>query len=108
MNYKPYSKVILENDVAICAIYEPNPFRPNILAKSLGYPIDASPTDDEWTWVQYDGCGNPIAIGDEKPDGVEVDKFTIENLKLTWTTPECAQKLCDYLNMEPNVEENNK
>lgn len=108
MKYKPYAKVIPEESGVICAIYEPNPSRPNVIAASLGYPVDATPADDEWVWVYYDWCGNPIGTSIGKPDGVDVDKFTIENLKLSWSTPESAQKLVDYLNIEVNYKEINK
>lgn len=85
---KPYMKVITQHPYAICAIYEPHPFG------SLGI------ADTEWCWVYYDWCGNPIGTSNEKPDGVEVDKFTADNLNCSWTTPECAQQLVDYLNKE--------
>jgi hypothetical protein len=100
MKYKPYAKVIT-NDGCLCAIYEPHPFRSGAISESLGRPVDTGIADDEWVWVYYDWCCNPIGISCGKPDGIEVEQFTTENLKLTWTTPECAQKLCDYLNMEP-------
>ena len=106
MEYKPYAKVIPEESGVICAIYEPHPFRSSVISQSLGRSVDTGIADDEWVWLYYDWCGNPIGTSIGKPDGVEVDEFTIENLKLSWTTPECAQKLVDYLNMEPNVKEN--
>jgi hypothetical protein len=46
--------------------------------------------DDEWCWVYYDWCGNPIGLSEEMPDGEVVDKFTKENLG--------SQELADYLN----------
>ena len=106
MDYKPYAKVITEGVHALCAIYEPHPFRSSAISEAVGSQVNTGITDDEWAWIYYDWGTNPIGVGYEKPDGVEVDKFTTDNLDFSWTTPECAQKLVDYLNMEPNVKEN--
>lgn len=88
MKYKKYAKVVT-NRYSLCAIYEPHPFRSSVIAD-----------DDEWIWVHYDYCGNPIGLSTEQPEGVEVDKFTTDNLDLSYTTPECAQKIVDYFNKE--------
>lgn len=106
MKYKKYAKVITTESGCLCAIYEPHPFRSGAISQSLGYSVDTGIADDEWVWVYYDWCGNAVGVSIGKPDGVEVDEFTVDNLDFSWTTPECAQKLCDYLNMEPNVKEN--
>ena len=105
MKYKHYTKVIPNESGCICAIYEPHPFRSCAIAESVGHPVDTGVSDDEWAWVYYDWCGNPIGLSIGKPEGIEVDKFTTENLDFSWTTPECAQKLVDYLNMEPYGED---
>ena len=46
--------------------------------------------DDEWCWVYYDWCGNPIGLSEDAPNGKVVDMFTEENLG--------SQSLADYLN----------
>lgn len=98
MKYKPYAKVV-DLPYAICAIYEPHPFRNNVISEAVGFDVDTGIYEFEWCWVFYDWCGNPIGTSDEKPDGKDVDVFTIKNLGgFSWTTIECAQKLVDYLN----------
>ena len=106
MKYKKYSKVITEESGAICAIYEPHPFRSSVISEAVGSNINTGIDNDEWVWVYYDWCCNPVCISIGKPDGVEVDKFTTDNLDFSWTTPECAKKLIDYLNMKPLDKEN--
>jgi hypothetical protein len=104
MKYKPYAKVIT-NDGCLCAIYEPHPFRSGAISEAMGAKVNTDIADDEWAWTYYDWCCNPIGIDYVKPEGIEVDKFTTDNLDFSWTTPECAQKMVDYLNMEPFGEE---
>lgn len=96
MKYKKYAKVVTKD--FLCAIYEPHPFR----SEAVGSNVNTGIADDEWAWVYYDWCCNPVGTSYDKPEGTEVDKFTTNNLDLSWTTPECAQKLVNYLNMEPN------
>lgn len=104
MKYKPYAKVV-DLSYAICAIYEPHPFRSNVISEAVGFDVDTGIYEFEWCWVFYDWCGNPIGTSDEKPDGKDVDMFTIENLGgFSWTTIECAKKLVDYLNKDPFLE----
>lgn len=74
MQYKRYAKVITKE--FLCAIYEPHPFRSSAISQAIGSHINTGIADDEWTWVYYDWCCNPVGTSDEKPDGVEVDKFT--------------------------------
>ena len=107
MKYKKYAKVIPEESGAICAIYEPHPFRSSVISEAVGSNINTGIDNDEWVWVYYDWCCNPIGISIGKPDGVEVDKFTTDNLDFSWTTPECAKKLIDYLNMK-SLDKDNK
>lgn len=104
MKYKRYAKVVTKE--FLCAIYEPHPFRSGAISEAVGYSVNTGIPDDQWTWVYYDWACNPVGMSDEKPDGVEVDKFTTDNLDFLWTTPEYAQKLVDYLNNEPYREEN--
>lgn len=79
MKYKPYTKILVINDFyGCCAIYEPSPFRKD---------------DNDWCWVYYDWCGNPVGISGDPPCGELVDKFTAENIG--------SQDLADYLNKEP-------
>lgn len=99
MKYKKYAKVVTKE--FLCAIYEPHPFRSGVISEAVSYSVNTGITDDQWIWVYYDWCGNPVGMSSEKPEGVEVDKFTTNNLDFSWTTPECAQKLVDYLNIEP-------
>lgn len=99
MKYKPYAKVLTIDDFyGACAIYEPHPFRHSSMKEVLeqaGYkaPKNMGVPDDEWCWVYYDWCGNPIGMSENIPEGEMVDKFTEENLG--------SQSLADYLNIEP-------
>lgn len=104
MKYKRYAKVVTKE--FICAIYEPHPFRSGAISEAVASSVNTGIADDEWIWVYYDWCGNPVGTSDKKPDGVEVDKFTTDNIDFSWTTPECAQILVDYLNKESYGEEN--
>ena len=94
---KKYAKVVTSG-YSLCAIYEPHPFRSSAISEAVDSHINTGVTDDNWIWVYYDWCGNPIGLSDEKPEGVEVDKFTTDNLK-------CAQMMVDYLNREYYGEE---
>ena len=100
MKYKKYAKVVT-SVYSLCAIYEPHPFRSSAISEAVNSHVNTGVTDDEWIWVHYDYCGNPIGLSDEKPDGIEVDKFTVDNLDLSWTTPECAQNIIDYFEGNP-------
>ena len=80
MKYKKYAKVITEESGAICAIYEPHPFRSSVISEAVGSNINTGIDNDEWVWVYYDWCCNPVGISIGKPDGKEVDKFTTDNL----------------------------
>lgn len=99
MKYKPYAKVLtIDGFYGACAIYEPHPFRHSSMKEVLeqaGYeaPKNMGVSDDEWCWVYYDWCGNPIGLSENMPEGEMVDKFTEENLG--------SQSLADYLNTEP-------
>ena len=106
MKYKRYAKVIPSEPGCLCAIYEPHPFRSSAISEAVGSKVNTGIADDEWCWMYYDWCCNPIGTSVSKPEGIEVDKFTTDNLDFSWTTPECAQKLVDYLNMEPYGKEN--
>ena len=94
---KPYMKVLTPNRFAVCAIYEPHPFRPSVIAEAVeqsgrtphGLPDVA---DDAWCWVYYDWCGNPVGLSSEMPEGTVVDTFTEENIG--------SKSLADYLNCE--------
>ncbi len=82
----PYKKILLENHYAICAIYEPHPFRKSALPVGAGFKI----SDDEWCWDYYDWCGNLIGMTDEEPEGKVVRFFTEESVG--------SKSLADYLN----------
>lgn len=97
---KPYEKYVLNNGLAVAAIYEPHPFR-NIAVKSAveksgrnyGYN-NTGVEDNVLCWVLYDWIGNPISIGSEIPNELEpckVDKFTVEH-------GFASQEIADYLN----------
>lgn len=102
MKYKPYTKVVTTNCWgALCAIYEPHPFRNSSIHAALNQSGKTSSqytgiADDEWCWVYYDWCGNPVGLSDEQPEGEVVEKFTEENLGY--------DKLAEYLNKEPFFE----
>ena len=106
MKYKRYAKIITNDRYSLCAIYEPHPFRSGTISEAVGSKVNTGISNDKWAWVYYDWCCNPVGISVGKPDGVEVDKFTTDNLDFSWTTPECAKKLIDYLNMKPLDKEN--
>ena len=94
---KPYLKVITRNVYGVCAIYEPHPFRSSAIKEAVEQSgrktnADTGIKDDEWCWVYYDWCGNPVGLGNEFPDGELVDKITAENIG--------SQSLADYLNKE--------
>lgn len=99
MKPKKYAKIITTG-YPLCAIYEPHPFRSSFISEATNQLVNTGVANDEWCWVYYDWCCNAIGIGYEKPDGIEVDKFTTENLDFSWTTPECAQRLVNDLNVE--------
>lgn len=84
----PYKKVLVNYCGAVCAIYEPHPFRKSAMPDGL----DRGIADSEWIWVFYDWCGNPIGHSNYMPDGKEIQTFTEENLG--------SQSLADYLNYE--------
>ena len=84
----PYKKVLVNDCGAVCAIYEPHPFRKSAMPNGFDCGID----DNEWIWVFYDWCGNPVGISNDMPDGKEVQTFTEENIG--------SQSLADYLNKE--------
>lgn len=94
---KPYKKILVKNMCAVCAIYEPHPFRNNVIKEAIeqsGYTPCGSTgvADDAWCWVYYDWCGNPVGLTSEMPEGVIVEKFTEENIG--------SKSLADYLNYE--------
>lgn len=91
MELKPYMKICLKGGCAVCAIFEPHPYR----VSALPGDADIGIGDDEWCWVYYDWCGNPVGIMesyDGMPEGEIVSAFTAENIG--------NQDLADYLNKE--------
>lgn len=97
MSCKPYEKVVTRNYYGVCAIYEPHPFRNNAIKSAVEqsghiYNAHTGIDDDEWCWVFYDWCGNPVGLSDEKPEGETAEKFTKENLG--------DENLAEYLNKE--------
>lgn len=108
MSYKHYEKVITTKDYyGECAIYEPHPFRESAIKEAVeqaGYRMSDCKVighqlvpNDEWCWVFYDWCGNPVGLSDTKPEGETVEKFTKENLYGN-------ESLAEYLNREPFFE----
>lgn len=95
---KPYLKVLTQqNRFAVCAIYEPHPFRASAIeeaVKQSGHTPHGNKgvQNDAWCWVYYDWCGNPVGLSEEMPEGVIVDKFTEENIG--------SKSIADYLNHE--------
>lgn len=93
----PYKKVVLEHRFAVCAIYEPHPFRDRSIREAVeqaGRKMSGHTgiANDAWCWVFYDWCGNPVGLSDNEPEGTVVDKFTAENLD--------SADLAEYLNRE--------
>jgi hypothetical protein len=94
------------------AIYEPNPFRPEAILgavkqskKRPGKTIclgDGRNVDDDWCWVYYDWCGNPVGLGSEVPEGKLTYKLKPEDFE--WMGYDNAVRYCEYLNKEPNQE----
>lgn len=106
---RPYIKVIdLVTALACVAIYEPNPFRPSAIKEAIesnGKKSDSYDTgvdDNEWCWVYYDWCGNPIGLGKDVPEGRLTYKLKPEDFE--WMGYENAVRYCEYLNREPNQE----
>ena len=108
---RPYVKVIdLVNNYACVAIYEPNPFRPEailgVVQKSGRKPSKVinlgDDLDNQWCWVYYDWCGNPVGLGKDVPEGRLTYKLKPEDFE--WMGYENAVRYCEYLNTEPNKE----
>ncbi len=108
---RPYVKIVdLVNVYACVAIYEPNPFRPEAILgafqksdKKPGKVINLDDDlDDQWCWVYYDWCGNPVGIGSEVPEGKLTYKLKPEDFE--WMGYDNAARYCEYLNKEPNQE----
>lgn len=104
MDYKPYEKVVTSDCCgAVCAIYEPHPFRNCAIKYAVeqnggAYNSNTGIKDDVWCWVFYDWCGNPVGLSHERPEGEVVDKFTAANVG--------DENLAEYLNKEPLFEDN--
>ena len=88
---------IKDTALAVCAIYEPHPFRSSVISEAVGNKVDTGIKNDEWIWVYYDWCGNPIGFSNKEPNGIEVKKFTAENLGFN-SNDENGIRLADYLN----------
>lgn len=109
---RPYVKIVdLVNAYACVAIYEPNPFRPEAI---LGAIKQSGKTpnkrinlgdyniDNQWCWVYYDWCGNPVGLGMDVPEGRFTYKLVPEDFK--WMGHDNSIRYCEYLNKEPNTE----
>ena len=109
---RPYVKIIdMINSFACVAIYEPNPFRPDAICdaiKQFGKSFDKiinlgdHNIDDEWCWVYYDWCGNPIGTSADVPEGRLTYELKPEDFE--WMGHENSVNYCEYLNKEPNEE----
>lgn len=55
MKYKPYAKVV-DLPYAICAIYEPHPFRSNVISEAVGFDVDMFTIENlggfSWTTIE--------------------------------------------------------
>ena len=106
MKYNPYSKVVnLKKEYALCAIFEPHPFRCSAISDAVKQSVNTGIKDNEWCWVYYDCTGNPVAIGNDKPSGIDVDTFTPENLGFDCNDDICFKNgidLSEYLNARTN------
>lgn len=93
-----YEKVITSNSPgALCAIYEPHPFRNSVIKEAVEqsgkiYSSDTGVDDDSWCWVYYDWVGNPVAVSSKQPNGDIVDKIP-DSLN--------GKEYAEYLNKEP-------
>ena len=104
---RPYVKIYdMECGFACIAVYEPHPFRDSAIqdaVKSIGKKSNQHTgiDDDEWCWIFYDWCGNPVAISDEMPEG----KFTyqVKPEHFEWMGHDNAVRFCEYINKEPNT-----
>ena len=104
---RPYVKIYdMECGFACIAVYEPHPFRDSVIqdaVKSIGKKSNQHTgiDNDEWCWVFYDWCGNPVAISDEMPEG----KFTyqVKPEHFEWMGYDNAVRFCEYINKEPNT-----
>ena len=92
MRYNPYEKMVNTN-YGVCAIYEPHPFRSNVISEAVNQKVNTGIPDSSYVWVFYDWCGNPIGISDKRPAGDYVDKFTEKNVG--------SKELAEYLNQTP-------
>ena len=111
---RPYVKIVdLVNAYALVAIYEPNPFRPEALCgavkqsgKKMGEKISLGDDnlDNQWCWVYYDWCGNPVGLGSEVPEGRLTYTLKPEDFDTDWLGYDNVVRYCEYLNKEPNVE----
>lgn len=109
---RPYIKIVdLVNDYACVAIYEPNPFRSEALCEAVkqsdkkpGKRINLGDDniDDQWCWVYYDWCYNPVGISKDAPEGRLTYKLVPEDFE--WMGYDNAIRYCECLNREPNVE----
>ena len=101
MKYEKYSKVTnINNDFALCAIYEPHPFRGAAISEAIGKKVSTGIDDAEWMWVYYDWIGNQVGLSKEKPIGTDVEKFTPNNLGFRDDDPNGIM-LANYLNAKP-------
>lgn len=109
---RPYIKIVdLVNAFACVAIYEPNPFRPEAIIGAIKQS-DKTPNkridlgdcniDDQWCWVYYDWCGNPVGLGADIPEGRLTYQLKPEDFE--WMGYDNAVRYCGYLNKEPNQE----
>jgi hypothetical protein len=100
------------NAYACVAIYEPNPFRPSVIKEAIesagrkSSSYDTGYTDNQWCWVYYDWCGNPVGLSEDLPEGRLVYRLKPEYFE--WMGYENAVRFCEYLNKEPNQEMKNK
>ena len=109
---RPYVKIVdLVNAYGCVAIYEPNPFRPKAIlgavkqsGKKPGKKINLGDNNinDQWCWVYYDWCGNPVGLGKDIPEGRLTYKLKPEDFE--WMGYDNAVRYCEYLNKEPNQE----
>lgn len=102
---KPYMKIIeMENKYACVAIYEPHPFRPEALREAIESSgkksdnYDTGVDGNQWCWVYYDWCGNPVGLSESAPEGRLVYKLKPEDFE--WMGHDNAVRWCEYLNRE--------
>ena len=97
----PYVKIVdLVNTYGMIAIYEPHPFRSSAISEAAGTNVNTGISDDDWAWVYYDWCGNPVGTSHDVPEGRLIYKVKPSDIQSWYSYESDAVRMCEYLNME--------